>query len=96
VVEPLIPELLQAWPTMPATAIAERIGWTHGLTVLKAGCGSSARSTRHPTRLRTAYQAGEVAQCVLWLPDITVPVGFGQTRSATRLSVLVMVTGYAR
>jgi transposase len=34
-VEPRIRELLQAWPTMPATVIAERIGWTHGLTVLK-------------------------------------------------------------
>jgi hypothetical protein len=39
---------------------------------------------------------GEVAQCDLWFPDITLPVGFGQTRTATRLPVLVMVTGYAR
>ncbi len=30
-----IRELLQAWPTMPATVIAERIGWTHSLTILK-------------------------------------------------------------
>ena len=35
VVEPQIRELLVAWPTMPATVIAERIGWTRGLTVLK-------------------------------------------------------------
>jgi hypothetical protein len=28
-------ELLQAWPTLPATVIAERIGWQHSLTVLK-------------------------------------------------------------
>jgi transposase len=34
-VEPRIRELLAAWPTMPATVIAERIGWTRGLTVLK-------------------------------------------------------------
>jgi transposase len=34
-VEPRIRELLQAWPSMPATVIAERIGWTRGLTVLK-------------------------------------------------------------
>jgi len=27
VVEPRIRELLQAYPTMPATVIAERIGW---------------------------------------------------------------------
>ena len=33
--EPRIRELLQAWPTMPATVIAERIGWSRSLTVLK-------------------------------------------------------------
>jgi transposase len=96
-VEPRIRELLQAWPTMPATVIAERIGWTRGLTVLK----DRVRELR-PVYLppdpasRTAYAVGEVAQCDLWFPAITLPVGFGQTRTATRLPVLVMVTGYAR
>ena len=33
--EPRIRELLQAYPTMPATVIAERAGWDRGLTVLK-------------------------------------------------------------
>src|SRR5829696_8051937 len=96
-VEPRIRELLQAWPRMPATVIAERIGWTRGLTVLK----DRVRELR-PVYLppdpasRTTYAAGEVAQCDLWFPAIEVPVGFGQTRTATRLPVLVMVTGYAR
>jgi transposase len=96
-VEPRIGELLQAWPTMPATVIAERIGWTRSLTVLK----DRIRELR-PVYLppdpasRTAYPAGEVAQCDLWFPAITLPVGFGQVRAATRLPVLVMVTGYAR
>jgi transposase len=45
---------------------------------------------------RTAYAAGEVAQCDLWFPDITLQVGCGQARTATRLPVLVMVSGYAR
>jgi transposase len=95
--EPRIRELLAAWPTMPATVIAERIGWTRGLTVLK----DRVRELR-PVYLppdpasRTAYAAGEVAQCDLWFPAITLPVGFGQTRPASRLPVLVMVTGYAR
>jgi transposase len=79
-VEPRIRELLAAWPTMPATVIAERIGWTCGLTVLK----DRVRELR-PAYLpadpasRTAYAAGEVAQCDLWFPAITLPVGFGQT-----------------
>jgi transposase len=33
--EPRIRELLQAYPTMPATVIAERVGWDRGLTVPK-------------------------------------------------------------
>jgi transposase len=96
-VEPRIRELLAAWPTIPATVIAERIGWERSMTVLK----DRVRELR-PVYLppdpasRTAYAAGEIAQCDLWFPDITLPVGFGQTRTATRLPVLVMVTGYAR
>ena len=96
-VEPRIRELLAAWPAMPATVIAERVGWTRSATVLK----DRVRELR-PVYLppdpasRTAYAAGEVAQCDLWFPAITLPVGFGQTRTATRLPVLVMVTGYAR
>jgi transposase len=96
-VEPRIRELLQAWPRMPATVIAERIGWDRSLTVLK----DRVRELR-PVYLppdpasRTAYVAGEVAQCDLWFPDIELPVGFGQTRTAKQLPVLVMVCGYCR
>ena len=32
-VEPRVRELLKAYPTMPSTVIAERIGWDRGLTV---------------------------------------------------------------
>jgi transposase len=95
--EPRIRELLQAWPTMPATVIAERIGWTRGLTVLKDRIRELRWAYLPPDPAsRTAYAAGEVAQCDLWFPAITLPVGFGQIRTATRLPVLVMVTGYAR
>jgi transposase len=96
-VEPRIRELLQAWPTMPATVIAERLGWDRGLTVLK----DRVRELR-PAYLpvdpasRTAYLAGEVAQFDLWFAPVEMPVGFGQTRTSTQLPVLVGVTGYAR
>jgi transposase len=96
-VEPQVRELLQTWPTMPATVIAERIGWTRGLTVLKDRIRELRPLYLPPDPAsRTAYAAGEIAQCDLWFPDVEVPVGFGQTRTATRLAVLVMVTGYAR
>jgi transposase len=96
-VEPQIRELLEVWPSMPATVIAERIGWQRGLTVLK----DRVRELR-PVYLppdpagRTAYAAGELAQCDFWFPDITLPVGFGQTRTSTRLPVLIMVSGSSR
>ena len=45
---------------------------------------------------RTAYEPGEIAQCDLWFPPVSVPVGFGQVRKPTQLPVLTMVTGYAR
>jgi transposase len=95
--EPRIRELLAAFPTMPATVIAERVGWTRGKTVF----ADRIRELR-PIYLppdpagRTTYAAGEIAQCDLWFPDITVPVGFGQIRTATQLPVLTMVTGYSR
>jgi transposase len=96
-VEPQVRELLQTWPTMPATVIAERIGWTRGLTVLKDRIRELRPLYLPPDPAsRTAYAAGEIAQCDLWFPDVEVPVGFGQTRTATRLAVLVIVTGYAR
>jgi transposase len=96
-VEPRIRELLAVYPTMPATVIAERIGWSRGLTVLK----DRVRELR-PVYLppdpasRTQYVAGEIAQHDLWFPPIELPVGFGQTRTPTQLPVLTMVTGYAR
>ena len=33
--EPEIRKLLAEYPTMPATVLAERIGWPHSMTVLK-------------------------------------------------------------
>jgi len=95
--EPRIRELLQAYPAMPATVIAERIGWDRGMTVLK----DRVRELR-PVYLppdpasRTSYVAGEIAQCDLWFPPAELPVGFGQVRRPAQLPVLTMVTGYSR
>ena len=96
-VEPRIRELLRAWPTMPATVIAERVGWDRSIRVL-----SDRVAELRPVYLppdpagRTTYRAGEIAQCDFWFPPITLPVGFGQSRGPTQLPVLTMVTGYSR
>ncbi len=96
-VEPRIRELLAVWPTMPATVIAERVGWSRSIRVL-SGRVAELRPVYLPPdpASRTLYVAGEVAQCDFWFPDIEVPVGFGQTRTAPLLPVLTMITGYSR
>jgi transposase len=96
-VEPRIRELLKAYPTMPATVIAERIGWTRSIRVLRDRVAELRPVYLPPDPAsRTSYEAGEVAQCDLWFPPINLPVGFGQTRKPTQLPVLTMVTGYSR
>jgi transposase len=95
--EPRIRELLAAYPRMPSTVIAERIGWSYSIRTLS----ERVRELR-PVYLppdpasRTTYVAGEIAQCDFWFPDVVVPVGYGQARSVTQLPVLTMVCGYSR
>lgn len=96
-VEPGIRELLRAYPTMPATVIAERIGWTRSIRVLSARVAELRPVYLPPDPAsRTSYVVGEIAQCDLWFPPITLSVGFGQVREPARLPVLTMVTGYSR
>jgi hypothetical protein len=71
-VEPGIRLLLKDYPVMSATVIAERIGWTQSITVL--------RELRPPylpvgPASRTAYDPGGLAQCDLWFPPARIPLG---------------------
>jgi hypothetical protein len=76
-VEPGIRELLQAYPRMPATVIAERIGWTRSIRVLSARMAELRPAYLPPDPAsRTAYAAGEIAHCDLWFPPIELAVGF--------------------
>lgn len=95
--EARIRELLRAYPTMPATVIAERIGWPYSIRTL-SGWVALWRPVYVPPDpvSRTVYVPGEVAQCDFWFPPVTLPVGFGQDRSARQLPVLTMVLGYSR
>jgi len=95
--EPRIRELLMAYPSMPATVIGERIGWPYSVRTLSARVAELRPAYLPPDPAsRTGYAAGELAQCDFWFPDITLPVGFGQVRTAKRLPVLTMASGYSR
>jgi hypothetical protein len=66
-VEPRIRELLKAWPTMPATAIAERIGWEHSIRILRDRVADLRPVYLPPDPAsRTTCLAGELAQCDFW------------------------------
>ena len=93
-VEPEIRQLLRDVPDMPATVIAERIGWERGMTVLRDRIGELRPLFVPPDPAqRTWYRPGELAQLDLWQPDVEIPVGFGQT---AKLWTVVGVSGYSR
>lgn len=97
-VEPRIRELLKEFPQMPATVIAERIGWDRSLTVLKDRVRvlRPVYAPQDPAS-RTTYDPGEVAQCDLWFPPARIPLGFGQVGVGTAVPpVLVLTAGYSR
>ena len=94
VFEPAIRRLLAVTPGMPATVIAERIGWTRGITVLRERVGELRPAYQVPEAFgRTEYKPGELCQWDLWFPDYAIPVGHGQTAV---LPVLVGVPCYSR
>ena len=85
--EPRIRELLRAYPTMPSAVIAERIGWERSIRVLRDRVAELRPAYLPPDPAsRTAYVAGEIAQCDFWFPPIMVPVGCGQIRKPTQRS----------
>lgn len=73
--EPQIRALLAKTPTMPATVIAERIGWTRSASVLRARVAELRPLFAPPDPAdRTEYRPGEIVQCDLWFPPKIVRV----------------------
>jgi transposase len=96
-VEGEVRKLLKDFPRMPATVIAERIGWQHSITILK----DRVRAIRpeyagiDPAD-RIVHSPGESTQCDLWFPATKVPVGHGEHRQLAMLPVLAMTLTYSR
>jgi hypothetical protein len=86
--------LLKEFPEMPATVIAERIGWDRSMTVLKERVRllRPVYAPRDPSS-RTEYRPGEIAQCDLWFPPGPLPLGFGRLGSPP---VLMLTSGYSQ
>jgi len=96
--EPTIREQLKLCPTMPATVIAERIGWERSITVLRER-GAQLRPLYLPAdpMSRTAYEPGERVQDDFWFPPAEIPLGHGKVATGAEVPpVLVMASGYSR
>jgi transposase len=97
-VEPAIREQLRLCPTMPATVVAERIGWDRSITVLRERV-AQLRPLYLPQDPagRTAYEPGGRVQDDFWFPPAEVPLGHGKVACGAQVPpVLVMASGYSR
>lgn len=89
-----IRRLLKTDPKMPATVIAERIGWQRGMMILRERVRELRPAFLPPDPSgRTTYVPGDVAQFDLWQPDVEIPLGFGQ---AAKMWVIVGVLCFSR
>jgi transposase len=93
--EPAIRLLLAEFPEMPATVIAERIGWLHSSSVLRARI-AELRPLYRPADPadRTVYAAGEIVQCDLWFPGRVVPVGEKVLADPPVLTMVAAFSGF--
>ena len=79
---------------MPATVIAERIGWGYSASILRSRVSQirpEYRGVDPADRLR--FEPGELARLDLWFPDYLIPLGFGQR---SKLPILTMTLGFSR
>ena len=92
--EPVVRQLLAQTPDMPATVIAERVGWTGSITWFR----DNVRRLRPEHRPvdpsdRLTWLPGDAAQCDLWFPPRKIPLEDG---SRTLLPVLVITAAHSR
>jgi hypothetical protein len=94
VFEPRVRALLEQTPDMPATVLAERVGWTGSIRWFS----DNVRRLRPEHRPidpadRIVWAAGDAAQCDLWFPPRKIPLEDGTTKL---LPVLVITAAHSR
>ncbi len=92
--ESAVRQLLKDTPEMPATVLAERVGWTGSITWFR----DNVRRLRPEHRPvdpsdRLSWLPGDAAQCDLWFPPRKIPLEDG---SKTLLPVLVITAAHSR
>jgi hypothetical protein len=94
VFEPRVRSLLAQTPDMPATVLAERVGWTGSIRWFSENV-KRLRPEHRPIDPadRLVWAAGDAAQCDLWFPPRKIPLEDG---SAKLLPVLVITAAHSR
>jgi hypothetical protein len=92
--EPAVRQLLVKTPDMPATVIAERVGWTGSITWFRDNV-RRLRPDHNPVDPsdRLTWLPGDAAQCDLWFPPKKIPLEDGST---TLLPVMVITAAHSR
>jgi transposase len=86
--------MLVEFPEMPATVLAERVGWRGSPSWFRENVARLRPEQRRPDPAdRLAWSPGDAAQCDLWFPPRRIPLEDG---TAALLPVLVIVAAYSR
>ena len=92
--EPRVRELLAEFPEMPATVLAERVGWDGSRSWFGENVARLRPQFRRPDPAdRLSWAAGDAAQCDLWFPPSRIPLEDGSTGL---LPVLVITAAHSR
>ena len=94
VFEPRVRALLDEVPEMPATVLAERVGWTGSIRWFRDNV-KRLRPEHRPVDPadRLTWSPGDAAQCDLWFPPGKIPLEDG---TAKLLPVLVITAAHSR
>ena len=92
--EQQVRQLLNGTWSMPATVIAERVGWTGSASWFRQNV-AAIRPEYAPSDPadRIVYHPGDQMQCDLWFPEPKIPIGDG---TRVMLPVLVMVASFSK
>jgi len=94
VFEPRVKELLAQTPDMPATVLAERVGWEGSIRWFRDNVARLRPEVRPPDPAdRLVWEPGDAAQCDLWFPPRKIPLEDGTSRL---LPVLVITAAHSR
>ena len=94
VYEPAVRALLKEVPDMPATVLAERVGWTGSIRWFRDNV-KRLRPEHRPIDPadRIDWAPGDAAQCDLWFPPRKIPLEDGTSKL---LPVLVITAAHSR